>query len=164
MIRSRLVMPFWPGEEGTALSANFKAGEFQSNHAADLHDPWYVSPLLVERLQLIRDLVGVPLKVNSGWRSPGGNAAAGGVKSSRHLIGYAADIAVTSDLKASRLAAAGYACGFRRIGLASTFVHFDVDSAPSPAVWTYDGKPAPSIATIAADAAAMFPGVNHGAL
>ena len=43
-------------------------------------------------LQPLRDHVGVPVMVNSGFRSPDVNKAAGGVWNSQHLTGEAADI------------------------------------------------------------------------
>lgn len=48
--------------------------------------------LCVNLLQPIRDDVGRPIRVNSGYRSPALNAAVGGVKNSAHLTGYAVDI------------------------------------------------------------------------
>lgn len=43
-------------------------------------------------LNIIRHLVGCPIVVNSGYRSPEVNAAVGGVENSKHLFGLAADI------------------------------------------------------------------------
>lgn len=43
-------------------------------------------------LQPLRDHLGEPLTVNSGYRSPALNAAVGGVKNSQHLTGEAVDI------------------------------------------------------------------------
>ncbi len=45
-----------------------------------------------EVLQPIRDELGVPVRVLSGWRGKRYNYAVGGVKASRHLTGEAADI------------------------------------------------------------------------
>jgi hypothetical protein len=45
-------------------------------------------------LEQIRALVGGPVQVSSGYRSPAVNAALGGAKSSAHLQGLAADINV----------------------------------------------------------------------
>jgi len=42
-------------------------------------------------LEPIRDLLGTPLKINSGYRSPQLNAAVGGVLRSAHMEGRAAD-------------------------------------------------------------------------
>lgn len=49
---------------------------------------------LVERvLQPLRDRVGHPLRINSGYRCPELNRAVGGVATSQHVKGEAADIA-----------------------------------------------------------------------
>lgn len=48
---------------------------------------------LVDRLlDPLRAMMGVPIIVNSGYRSPKVNQAVGGAKNSNHLYGYAADI------------------------------------------------------------------------
>lgn len=47
--------------------------------------------LAVLALEPARSIVG-PLRVNSGWRSPGLNAAIGGARNSAHLAGLAADV------------------------------------------------------------------------
>lgn len=43
-------------------------------------------------LEQVRELVGGPVLVSSGYRSPAVNAAVGGAKNSAHLLGLAADI------------------------------------------------------------------------
>jgi hypothetical protein len=43
-------------------------------------------------LQPLRDTVGCPLHVDSGYRSPGLNHAVGGAASSAHVSGFAADL------------------------------------------------------------------------
>ena len=51
--------------------------------------------LLAEKvLQPVRDHYGVGVKVNSGYRSPQTNQAAGGSKTSDHCLGRAADIEI----------------------------------------------------------------------
>lgn len=47
-------------------------------------------------LQPIRDGLGIPIKVTSGYRCPGLNKAVGGAKSSQHLEGKAADIVLST--------------------------------------------------------------------
>lgn len=49
--------------------------------------------LIVNLLQPIRDLYGKPMKVNSGFRCAELNKLVGGVQSSQHTLGEAADIA-----------------------------------------------------------------------
>lgn len=47
---------------------------------------------LAEALERVRDLVGGPIRVTSGYRNPRVNAAVGGVANSDHAQGLAADI------------------------------------------------------------------------
>ena len=47
---------------------------------------------IAERLQLIRDALGVPIGISSGYRCHELNKAVGGSKNSQHQLGLAADI------------------------------------------------------------------------
>lgn len=47
-------------------------------------------------LQPLRDLVGKPIVISSGYRSPAVNAAIGGAKNSEHMTGCAADFTIPS--------------------------------------------------------------------
>lgn len=47
---------------------------------------------LVERVQMIRDALGVPIAISSGYRCPELNKAVGGKPTSQHQLGLAADI------------------------------------------------------------------------
>lgn len=60
---------------------------------------------LVERvLQPLRDKWGKPLAINSGYRCPALNALVGGVDTSQHTRGEAADIAAPNPIKLAQLA------------------------------------------------------------
>ena len=52
--------------------------------------------LCFEVLQPLRDYVGAPVVINSGYRCPKLNEAVGGVKNSQHCRGEAADIRIVS--------------------------------------------------------------------
>ena len=56
-------------------------------------DPEIVAALAVTAglLEQVRALLGHPISVSSGYRSPALNAAVGGVSNSAHLHGFAAD-------------------------------------------------------------------------
>jgi uncharacterized protein YcbK (DUF882 family) len=77
------------------LTRNFKLQEFASKDGA-------ATPLsvvhklqgLAINLQALRDEIGKPIRINSGYRSPAHNRAVGGASRSRHVIGDAADIVV----------------------------------------------------------------------
>ena len=88
------------------------------------------SSKLVEAVQQIRDLVG-PVRINSGYRCPQHNAAVGGAKHSRHLLGTAADIkplqASMQDVLDAALTIGEFAGG--GIGVYRTFIHVDLGRA-----------------------------------
>lgn len=63
------------------------------------HDGTQVPPELIpnvqelaNQLQVIRDHLGEPLRINSGYRSPAHNKAVGGKKNSYHMKAMAADL------------------------------------------------------------------------
>lgn len=49
---------------------------------------------LAEKLEEVRKVLGKPIMINSAYRSPEVNSAVGGVKTSQHCVGCAADIRV----------------------------------------------------------------------
>ena len=59
--------------------------------------------LVTNILQPLRDALGKPLVINSGYRSPELNEAVGGTKNSQHLRGEAADIASEDPMHLVRL-------------------------------------------------------------
>lgn len=82
-----------------------------------------VKALVENVLQPLRDAWGRPLRVNSGYRCPELNEKVGGVPTSQHRIGCAADIACDNPLALAQLA---YDRGlpFDQMILYPTFVHF----------------------------------------
>lgn len=85
------------------LSQNFQLSEFvRSNVAAHLHIDNTPSAEVIDNLrhlcqnvlQPLRDHLGVPVVVTSGFRCPRLNSAVGGVATSQHLRGEAADIRI----------------------------------------------------------------------
>ena len=83
------------------LTKNFTLDEMcKSKDARKLRIKNVPSPAVVCRLralcenvlQPLRDYMGEPVIINSGYRSPELNKKVGGVRDSQHLIGEAADI------------------------------------------------------------------------
>ena len=70
------------------LTKNFNSNEF----ACPCCGVETIDPLLVAGLQVLRDEVGVPLAVSSGYRCKKWNKHVGGSSKSQHLYGKAADI------------------------------------------------------------------------
>ena len=61
--------------------------------------------LVLEVLQPLRDHVGSPVIINSGYRCPELNDAVGGVKNSQHIKGEACDIRIASSKQGREWAA-----------------------------------------------------------
>jgi uncharacterized protein YcbK (DUF882 family) len=89
------------------------------------------------KLEHARELAGVPFKITSGYRTKDHNAEVGGVPNSSHLIGVAADIAVSGGNQRYIILNALIKAGFKRLGIAKTFIHCDTDDTKPNSVWTY---------------------------
>ena len=89
------------------------------------------------KLEEARKIAGIPFKITSGYRTKEHNTKVGGVPNSSHLIGVAADIAVSSGSERYIILNALLKAGFKRIGVAKTFIHCDTDPNKSNSVWTY---------------------------
>lgn len=78
------------------LTKDFNVNEFNSHDGAEM-PPQVLKNVeeLAKNLQIIRDHIGKPMKINSGYRSPSYNATIkGAVKDSQHTLGKAADFAI----------------------------------------------------------------------
>ena len=67
---------------------NFKVSEFACKHCGENN----ISQEVIDMAQIIRDELGVPVKVNSGYRCAEHNKKVGGSKTSQHINGNAADL------------------------------------------------------------------------
>jgi uncharacterized protein YcbK (DUF882 family) len=95
-------------------------------------------PFLVERLNLLREALGSPVVITSGWRCIERNRVEGGKPDSSHLTGCAADISCVNSAQRYRLVSLSLRL-FNRIGIGSTFIHVDVDSnKPKEIIWLYE--------------------------
>jgi len=96
----------------------------------------------LQMLDDARGIAGIPFRITSGFRTPSHNAYVGGVqpslksKGSSHLFGYAADIACNNSAD-REVILNSLITGFRRIGIAKTFIHCDNDPDKNPAIWLY---------------------------
>ena len=54
--------------------------------------------LALHILQPLRDVIGEPIPISSGYRSPALNKLVGGVTNSQHVTGQAADIAIGGNM------------------------------------------------------------------
>jgi len=70
------------------LTQNFNREEFMCKCGCGL---MAINPTIVQRLQVIRDIINVPIHVNSGYRCKKHNLEVGGAKESQHVLGNAID-------------------------------------------------------------------------
>ena len=114
------------------LSKNFKKSEFRCKDGTDVPDELMDNlKELVENLQIIRDYIGKPIRVISGYRSPRYNRRIGGARKSQHMTAKAADLRVSGMsprelreviiklIKEGKIKKGG-------VGLYTSFVHYDV--------------------------------------
>jgi uncharacterized protein YcbK (DUF882 family) len=116
------------------LTSNFSKSEFDSKDGAEMPDDVLANVKIVaEQLQILRDVLNVPIKINSGYRSPAHNASlkVKGKKNSQHLTGKAVDI-VAKGITTNYLAYKINELIFKGkmleggIGIYNTFVHYDI--------------------------------------
>ena len=89
-------------------------------------------------LDATRKKFGKPIKINSGYRTAARNKKIGGVANSSHLRGLAADISCKSSKDRFQLVKILLEAGFRRMGIAGSFIHVDIDKTKSQdLIWGY---------------------------
>lgn len=121
-------------------SAHFSKAELACRHCGVNE----CNPALVEALEELRGIVGVPITVNDAYRCKIHNAAVGGVQFSEHLLGLAADIRIQGMTPEQMYRAALEVPAFAHggIGVAEHQGYIHVDTRPRIARWCYgaDGK------------------------
>jgi len=113
------------------LSKNFRKSEFKCKDGTEVPDELMDNLTeLVENLQVIRDHVGKPIRVISGYRSPAYNKRISGARKSQHLQAKATDIIISGMspadvrvmiiklIREQKIKKGG-------IGLYTNFVHYD---------------------------------------
>lgn len=98
-----------------------------------------LSPDFLRKLDRCREIAGIPFIVNSAYRSPAWEKAHGRSGNGAHPRRVAVDIRCTDSRSRWCILLAAFSVGFRRIGVARSFVHLDdCQELPGPVVWTYD--------------------------
>ena len=115
------------------ISKDFSYKEFEASAVADrkhicnaivsfdVRDS--IKALVDEVLQPLRDAWGKPLHINSGFRCRELNEAVGGVPTSQHRLGEAADVACDNPIELARLAVS-MNLPYDQLIVYPTFVHF----------------------------------------
>lgn len=81
----------YKADKNLKLSKNFTVREFRCKDGSDIV---IIDSELVKILQSVRDNFGIPVTVNSGYRTQSYNTKIGGSSSSYHVRGKAADIKI----------------------------------------------------------------------
>lgn len=92
---------------------------------------WQLMPELWTKLDLARDLAGVPFKITSGLRTVSQNASVGGVDGSTHTLGLGVDILADNDTKRCAIVSGAIKAGFTRIGIYLNHIHLDCGTQPN---------------------------------
>ena len=117
---------------------NFKYFSFTEFNCPSLPDSGKNMDInFIYKLEHARELAGIPFRITSGYRTKERNQQVGGVSNSSHLIGVAADIAIGSGNERYIVLNALIKAGFKRLGIAKTFIHCDTDGSKPNSVWTY---------------------------
>lgn len=125
--------------EQWGLIRHFKAWEFDSPGVKD-SGAQFMDMAFVMKLDYLRQRCGFPLRVTSGYRTVEHNANAhvGGVDSSAHIAGKAADLQAESSVARYKIISEAVQLGFKRIGIGRTFIHLDDDETKAQKVaWLY---------------------------
>jgi hypothetical protein len=105
---------------GTRLSEHFLASEFRCPCCGEAR----VSRRLVKLAEALRERLGRPILVTSGYRCRKHNREVGGAPASRHMAGRALDMAA-AEAEQGKIAALAEAVGFSEIikGREKGYVH-----------------------------------------
>ena len=114
------------------ITNNFSLREFRCKDGTDVPDELRENIILLcENLQILRDHIGKPIRIISGYRSPKYNRRIGGARRSQHMTAKAADLrvsgmtphelkqAIETLIKEGKMMKGG-------VGLYTTFTHYDV--------------------------------------
>lgn len=114
------------------LTENFNINEFACKDGTPVPDELECNVIvLAQNLQILRDYLGEPLRLNSGYRTPEYNKRIGGAKNSQHVLAKAADITAKSKTPRQlaniieKLIAAGQ-MKQGGIGVYPGFCHYDI--------------------------------------
>ena len=123
------------------MTKNFNISEFECKCGCEMPPEVYSNIIkLANQLQILRDIVSKPIKINSAYRCEKHNKKVGGVKNSQHLLGKAADIQVKGykpEILAGLIDELIYDGHMLQggIGVYNTFVHYDFRK--TKARWDY---------------------------
>jgi len=119
------------------LTKNFYLHEFSCHNGQQVPKKYLDNVKeLALKLQIIRDVIGKPMYINSAYRPTKYNKSIGGAKRSQHLTASAADITVKGMtpkqvMRAVRKLVKNGVIEQGGIGLYNSFIHIDIRSNPT---------------------------------
>ncbi len=113
-------------------SRSFKKHELTCKHCGEVG----VSPLALERLQVLRDLWGKPIIITSAYRCGNHPEEISKKKPGQHALGLAFDIKATPAEQVELLIIAK-SLGFKGFGFSKTFIHIDLREQDYVSAWYY---------------------------
>lgn len=123
------------------LTAHFSKDEFDCADGSEMPFEVFNNIIeLAENLEVVRAHFGAPITINSAYRSPVYNRQIGGVPTSQHLGGKAADIVIEGVSPSEVADAIDFLieCGLMKeggLGRYDTFTHYDIRG--TKARWDY---------------------------
>lgn len=129
------VLPVQPYDYGLKLSDYFTLGEFIQSRTActqNIVAQFVYRKDIVDNIRFLHDklllplrqAIGAPITINSGYRCRALNSAVGGATNSLHLWGLAADIAAGN--RQSMLIEAARLFKFHELILHKTYIHISI--------------------------------------
>ena len=99
-----------------------------------------INPLLIQRLEGIREAISRPMVIICGFRCPTHNAEVGGAAASPHLYGFAVDIAIPDDNYRKNLIEKALRFDICRIGIywPAMMIHLDIGNYQDSTIWKPD--------------------------
>ncbi len=122
----------------TNITRDFQVWEFTCKCGCGFES---ISPQLVAKLQLARDIFGESIKVKSGCRCLEHNRKSDSRDDSSHIKGLAADVTCKNptEFNLIKLAYCLGRAGFKRVGINTKlrFLHADIDNGKPDAIFPY---------------------------
>lgn len=118
------------------MAKYFSAKEFKNcTPSCSIDD---MAPAFLDLLDEVREKAGIPLVLNSAYRSPDYEKAHGRKGTSAHMLGQAVDIRCNTSRNRFKIVKAALACGIPRIGIGKTYVHLDTSQIHAQdVIWDY---------------------------
>ncbi|MBR0246048.1 MAG: DUF882 domain-containing protein [Bacteroidales bacterium] len=97
-----------------------------------------MDPAFLALLDRVREAAGIPLVLNSAYRSPAYEKKKGRTGTSSHCDGKAVDIRCNASTNRYKILKAAMECGIRRIGVGKTYIHLDSsETHAQDVIWHY---------------------------